>query len=497
MKNNFRISFFIILIFGSVFFNACTNTFDVNKDPSTFNIDEAPVEQLITSGILTTAINLGANSNQICNMWAKYWTSGPGISVSPTDYYNVLGSTASVARFWSQSYARSMYDLYTVTKKSTSKHQIGICQVMLAYNYQLMADCFGDVPFTEALKGLPSDGGIVSPKYDADADVYSGIENLINDALSNIDNADDITDLSNVDPLYRGDLDLWKKFANTLKLKLYVRQFEVNPASITKASNLLTSGASFITTSTDAARIQFTPGSGSKQNLSPLYANLESRESVGNFYVLSNVTLNALSSKSDSRLDALYNLPVAGGSHAGLDHATGSGAADNLSKPSSKVYSPTVPIYFISEWESLFLQAETVARSGNVAGSQSLFEDAVYSSFNYLGASDASLYLSSNPYNTTDVESAVKSIAYEKWVSMNAIQPTESWIEIRRYDTPTRHIFNGTSGFFPEPAGNVLSLGDKYPVIFPYSEAEISSNKNAPLQRIDLSNPTYKAFWDN
>jgi hypothetical protein len=107
--------------------------------------------------------------------------------------------------------------------------------------------------------------------------------------------------------------------------------------------------------------------------------------------------------------------------------------------------------------------------------------------------------LLAHPYNSTDVESKIKSIAYEKWVAMNGIQPTEAWIESRRYDTPTRVIFkhSGIGGIFVEPSSNTLTLNDRFPVIFTYSATELSNNKNAPLQRLDLSDPLYKIFWDN
>lgn len=496
-----KINYPFLLLISILFIGSCSKNLDINQDPSTFNLDDSPTEQLIVNGMITTAINLGANYNFACNMWSQYWASGPGISVNPIDVHTLLGSNAVVTRGWTQAYSRAMYDLFTVVKRTNSAHQKGVCQLMLAYNYQLLTDCFGDIPFSEALKALPSDGGIVSPKYDEAATVYDGIIALVDEAITNLNTSETIEGLtSSVDPMYGGDINKWLKFANTLKLKLYVRQFETNPSAITSARALIDAGTLFIG-SNENAQIAFTTPPGANTNLNPLFASLESRTSTGNYFVLSNTTLDALNAKSDLRLNALYNLPSnpAVTVHTGIPQGSGGGGSiANLSTPGSYTYGRNVPVIFISSWESKFLQAEALARSGSSGDDETAFNDAVSESFEFLGlASDASDYLSLNPFDATNIESKVKSIAYEKWVSMNAVQSTESWIESRRYDTPTRIVFRGTGGIFNLPVGNTLALGTGYPVIFPYSGDEVSSNKNVPAQRVDISNPAYKTFWDN
>lgn len=498
MKNINKI-YLALLFLGSIFLGSCSKNLDVNNDPSTINLNDASVNDLFVNGIITTGINLGVNYNELTAVWSQFVTRRPGFAGIGTDNHLILGSSANIDRAWIQAYSRSMFDFYTVTKKSTDDQLKGASQLMLAYNYQLLTDCFGNIPFTEALKAIPSDGGILSPKFDNASTVYTGIIDLIDEAISNLNSTSTVSTLkSSNDPLFAGDLTKWIKFANTLKLRVLVRQFEVNPAAINDAAAFVSSGAQFISTVDEIPQIKFTPNG--LLNNNPLYSKLESSNG-GNIYVLSNTTLNALTSRGDTRINAFYNLPSnpdIPGTHAGNDQGSGSGAVDKLSKPSALIYSATAPILLMSTWESKFLQAETFARSSSSGEDESLFDEAVTASFEYVGLpSDAGTYLASNPYNTTDIESKVKSIAYEKWVAMNGLQPTEAWIESRRYDTPTRTVFAGPGGLLQNPASNVLSLGTGFPVIFPYSQSELSSNTKAPAQRVDISNPNYKTFWDN
>lgn len=493
MKNINKLSYILLLSASSVLISSCASNLDVNSDPSTYNLSDTPVGGLIVNGMISTGINVGSNFNRITVLWAQYWASGPTYIVDPTDKNSLPGNFAQNDRAWRQAYTRSLYDLYTAIKVSKSPHQKGACQVMMAYNYQLLTDCYGDIPFSEALKSLPSDGGIISPKFDKDSSVYSGIKSLIEEGLSNLSVAEDAIGLKgSEDPIYGGDIDKWIKFANTLKLKVLVRRAEINGgASLTEAKDLINSGAAFIDDISENAQIAFVGGGTTNQ--SPLYASLDYSDRKDN-YCASKTTIDILTSKGDPRIDKFYTLPSGGGPHQGIVNGTGGGSTSSVSYPGTIVFSTNAPVVFMSSWESKFLRAEVIARTGGGGEDESLFNAAVSQSFTYLGL-DATAYLTANPYNSTDDDSRVRSIAYEKWVSMNAIQPTEAWIESRRYDTPTRAIFKG--GIFVEPNSNALTIGDRFPVIFTYSSTELSNNKNAPLQRSDLANPVYRTFWDN
>jgi hypothetical protein len=78
---------------------------------------------------------------------------------------------------------------------------------------------------------------------------------------------------------------------------------------------------------------------------------------------------------------------------------------------------------------------------------------------------------------------------------MTGLQSIESWIETRRFDSPSSPIFSsspGNLGLFIIPTENGLK-GDVFPSILKYPDTEQSLNKNFPGQH----NLTDKVFWDN
>lgn len=98
----------------------------------------------------------------------------------------------------------------------------GVALIMKAYNYGLIADLWGDAPFSESLQG---ENGNLKPSYDAQKDIYTGILAWLetaNTLLSKSQN--EYTDINSVqDVLYDGSVAKWRKFANSLALRYYMR----------------------------------------------------------------------------------------------------------------------------------------------------------------------------------------------------------------------------------------------------------------------------------
>lgn len=484
---NIKSIFSLVLVSILLVTISCQKSFDINQDPSKIDIQNTPTDELFTNAILTTAINVGGNYNRIGYTWAQYWTRTTGYVGLSYDHHFLLGTFNVVKDAWEQSYSRSLMDLKVITDKTSDMHLKGAAQALMAYNFQIITDVFGNIPYTDALKGTDN----LSPSYENSSVIYPKLEVLLKDALANLNIAQTTETLSeNNDPLYHGNIDNWIRFTNTLLLKVYVRQFEVDPTAITKARSLIDDGAIFIESNSQNASIGFTPN-GSK-NANPLFAIL----SGANDHQLSKTTADILQTKMDPRIAVLYDLPASPttpGVYEGIPHGADGSGSNRYSNTSTFIFSSTTPVFFISSWESKFLQAETLARSGS-SDDQGLFEEAVLLNFEYLDV-DGSTYLSDHPYDATSTESKISSIAYEKWAAMDGLQGIESWIETRRYDTPTRAIFVG--GFFSEPANNYITSGNHFPVVFPYSQSEINSNNNAPGQRTDLGLLTNRLFWDN
>ena len=173
-----------------------------------------------------------------------------------------------------------------------------------------------------------------------------------------------------------------------------------------------------------------------------------------------------------------------------------------------KVYfNASVLVFFISSWESKFLQAEVLSRTGG--DGSAFFEDAIAASCNYFGVS-VGTYASDFGFSSKTADEQLDLIAVQKWISMNSLQMAEGWLETLRFDRTGHAIFLLMKGNYPEsnfffslwtifkngiftsPINNSLGTNG-FPSSFIYPTQENSNNSaNVPSGRTVNS----KRFWD-
>jgi len=109
-------------------------------------------------------------------------------------------------------------------------HQ-GVAMVMKAYMFGLLTDFYGDVPYTEALKGAEG-GDNLFPKYDSQESVYKSI--IAELEAASVMLSKDKTAYEGINPTqdiyFNGDPDKWMRFANSLTLRYYMRLSEKDPS---------------------------------------------------------------------------------------------------------------------------------------------------------------------------------------------------------------------------------------------------------------------------
>jgi hypothetical protein len=269
------------------------------------------------------------------------------------------------------------------------------------------------------------------------------------------------------------------------------------------------SGAPLIGSGDDAAIFY----NETSKNTNPLWARFNSRVDVGMYYVATTSSIDKLVALGDPRVDALYtkpDRPAPGSPHLGviagdvnedpqyiLTPPTTGAASErrkNFSNVNPIVFSETTPVFFISAWESKFLQAEVLIRSG--VSATAMFEAAVQESFDYLGlGADAPAYIATLAFGGTQ-DDQLDILAVQKWISMNGLQMAEGWLETLRFDRPGHHMFIGTgtagTGIYTSPRQNVLG-NFNFPTSFVYPTQEISLNPNTPAGR----KTSDVRFWDN
>lgn len=108
------------------------------------------------------------------------------------------------------SYSGSLTDLQTIINQSGNNNMTQVARILQQYIFWTITDRWGDVPYSEALKALE----IPTPVYDKQEDIYKGMIATLTDAVASFDDASVISG----DVIYSGDVDSWKRAANSLRL---------------------------------------------------------------------------------------------------------------------------------------------------------------------------------------------------------------------------------------------------------------------------------------
>lgn len=471
------------------------NYLDINKDPN--NPTQATVDLVLPTALGYSAYELGNAYQILGGLWGQYWTQGPTASqYKSLDQYSINSTTYD--RQWQSVYAGALNDFkYLVDEgtRSGQKNYAAIGKIMQAYMFQVMTDLHGDIPFTDALKAKD---GNASPAFDSQEKVYDGLITLLDEGLALIDEQS-AQHPGQEDFFFHGDMHLWKKLANTLKLKVYLRQAYVRPdVAEAGVKALYAAGAEFIDYQEDA----YVPFNTDKFNQNPLFATYQTLTS--NNLIASNTVIDFLQMTNDPRIDIFFTRATAApnaGNHAGIDQGngpnlTGNQNANSYSKPGPAVGGPitadnpdggaAAPVVFLSAEESYFLQAEAVARGWGDGNAQQLYEDAILLSFLHWGLTEQeySDYVSQATVKypvTTDVEPQVKQIITQKWVSFCGTENLEAWTEWRRTGYPDIFSVSATS-----------SIGQVFPVRILYADSEVSRNPKTPAQKTVKD----KMWWD-
>jgi Starch-binding associating with outer membrane len=203
----------IVFAFGIVLFmGSCTEDFEeTNLDPNAFNF--ASPENVFPGVVFKTLDLVGGDMNT--NMFMNYasYTGGKG-GQFPKFYYTESG----VNRYWTQFYVDILKNNQTIIDNYSDRpgfaNRVLIAKVWKSYVYSVMVSTFGGVPFDEALSTK------TDIPYNTEEEIYVSILNMLKEAGDGLTTAGDKL---GVDPVYGGDNAKWKKFANSLRLKIALR----------------------------------------------------------------------------------------------------------------------------------------------------------------------------------------------------------------------------------------------------------------------------------
>jgi Starch-binding associating with outer membrane len=448
-----------------------------------------------------SGLNIGTPTPTDCydyaTQWMQYWArttsfaaSGVQVEYETFDMNNSFGNG-----IW-QSLYHNIYDYNFVLAHSTA-HSIlpGASMVMRAMLFQELVDQFGNIPFTQACQPAQT----ITPAYDSATTIYRTLVLQIDSAIQLIQASQSTPD-DQSDIMFNGSPTLWTEFANTIKLRILLRQVPKGDQSYvsTNIGNIIAQGSGFLQAGQDAlVQPGYSDLSSFSQN--PFWADYGflpaaqgSAPSQNNDYFVANTfMINFLDSTADPRLGYFYTQDAAG-SYGGNEFGNSIAPSSQLSSIGPGILqSPGMPALLFSASQSFFMQAEAVQRGLLSGDYQSLYKQGVEESFRHLGvtggttAADNFIAGSTNGLVNIAVSSnPLQTILYQKWVAECELDGLEAYSDYRR------------TGFPSIPIPSYSAIGIPMPKRLLYPESEYTQNAaNVNAQHQSPSDLNTKIFW--
>jgi len=470
---------------------SCTKQLNTNsQDPNGVGINSLSGKDVFAQALVATAENKSggnisnANDNyDYVQNWMGYWARNTDWAASgvQAQIENFQLPTSFSNGIW-QSLYHNIYDYNFVIAHSTANSILpGASKVMRAMTFQELVDQFGNIPYTQAAQA-----DITTPKYDSATVIYKDLIVQIDSAIISIQasqaTADDASDV-----MFKGDKTLWIKFANTIKLRILLRQvpnvYGPNDPYVTGELSAAISNGGFLGPGQDAT---VNPGfKDATQAQSPFWAvyGFQPGGDPGppatgtyyqnyNFFVANVTLLNFLDSTADPRLKAFYGQNASGG-YGGNVLGSSNNSVNNTSPIGPGVLqSASMPAWILIASQSLFMQAEAAPRGMISGDAGTLYKQAVEESFRFLNvpnalpAADQFISTSSNTLvNFTASSNKLQTIMYQEWVAQCELDPLEAYSDYRKTGFP---VFNFISSSVPP--------GTPMPVRLLYPQSEYTQN---------------------
>lgn len=279
----------------------CKKYLDVNKNLN--SPTAVPVSLLLSNCERNIAGNmaLGTGLGNTSSVYTHQMTGRVG-----ADRY---GAGASG---WDGLFA-AIANLDVIIKQGTAEKRLkyaGVAKILKAYTFSVLVDIYGDVPFSEFNQ---FEAGITQPKFDKGADIYPKLFTLIDEGIANINDATiNPSAPGSDDYIYKGNMALWIKAANTIKLKLYT-QIRLVQDVRTQVAALLATPANLINSQAESFMLPYGP-QGATDDRHPAYGDYNATQRGGQLFspwlyeIMKGLNPNILTGTLDPRIPYyIYN----------------------------------------------------------------------------------------------------------------------------------------------------------------------------------------------
>ena len=448
MRTSSCVPFLVLLLLLPVAVGACDSGFEsINTDPNT-PTDVSP--ELLLPYALHSSMNnyiRPSTGMEFSNLVVQHWAR---ISSTPPDRYIYGGG--GFENFWNGFYRSSLKDFAEIEKLGREREHpnyeaIGL--IMKSWGFSVLADAFGSVPYSEALKG---EDGIQFPAFEPQQAVYDSL-------LANLERASRIIEVGgpavSQDLIYDGDMAKWRKFSNSLQLRFLMRLS--GRRDVGGAIRQLVANEPLLESTADNAELVYLA---ERPNQHP-FADLPTGRQTQ--FRISETMVSTLQQIGDPRLpvyaDTTTYVSVTKRAHDSLYVGTPNGqteeqAAQLKSSHRSRIgryfRQPQTPGVFMTHAEVAFLLAEAATRGFISGDAEASYREGIESSFSQYGVTAPDGYFS-RPGVAFDPSTALQQIAEQKWIALYG-QGFEAWSEWRRTGYPDLEpaIANANDDRIPE-----------------------------------------------
>ena len=415
------------------------------------------------------------------------------------DKYNEIDSYSSA--LWDSSYPREIKNTVDLVNRTTPdvapEHANfnAAARIMKVYYFARLTDTYGDLPYSEAGKGFID--LTYFPVYDTQQSIYNDFFAELDAAVNQF--SDSALPLSG-DVWLGNDIDKWKKWANSLKLRLGMRLSKVDAGLAQSMVSSAISGG--VMETIEDMPVIFHTEMDRNGNTAVLQADDNFR--------LSDTFDSYLKETGDPRLP-IWGMTYDADGVPQPDVSTWKGLPNGTDGTSpefdmlvefvrhnrSTIKSVTAPMFIQGLAEVKFLQAEAAVRGWGSGNAADLFAEGLRAGMQqanmYDNASiseeDIEAFVAANALDESSSEASIEHIATEQWVStyLDAVEAFANWRRTGYPElTPVNHEIGTTGGTIPRR------------LYYPPSELGVNPNFQEAIDRQfgGVNDLTGRVWWD-
>jgi hypothetical protein len=459
---------------------------DINTDPDAATGAVAP-NLLFPTALVAVASNRTIEIGPGNAFHSQVWASNGSTGVF-NDPDRAIISEFTAGNFWNGMYSTSLRNLRFTRENSLAQNPAwnnGAVQadIMRSYIFWMLTSLYETIPYRQAGDAV----AFPTPEFDSQETVLRGIVAALDSAVARIDSSPAIT---TGDLLYGGNMENWRRFANSLKLRtlMMIR----NRDQTVDAQITAVLGQPLIRENNQQAQFPFFTTTGNQNNLfrlNELFGGFTNAGQGQNFIFAGAPLVDLMNTLEDPRRPTYFALavrnfntaPDGGGVAPGTPYrGQVAGRFEWNSQPismiSRNIFRADFPNRAATAAETWFYEAEFRARRGELAQAHTAYVEGVRRALSWfngqpgaIATADQTAYIARLPQSFGSQQQALEAIWTQQYIEVFDRAP-ENWTQWRRVRFPALPL--------PEQS-RLTDIARRYPI----PPAELQANPNAPQGR--------------